>query len=398
MSSPTLPPPDADAAEHSTRLAQLIRQQIHAAGGAIPFWQFMQLALYAPGLGYYSAGATKFGDAGDFTTAPELGPLFAACVADALAPVLRELGPDAQFLEIGGGSGAFAETCLAKLLASDALPARYMILEPSADLRQRQRERLQGALPPLVFELLEWLDTPPDAPWVGVVFANEVIDALPTPRFGMVDGEVMEEHVALDGEGRFTASLRPADALLSAAVRHVQSQLDLPWPEGYRGELLAQLPYWLQAVVGPLRDGALLFADYGHPRREYYLPQRSDGTLRAFRRHHVVADVFAWPGLQDITASVDFTALAEAGTHAGFQLAGYTTQAAFLLGNRLLENLDLAQSRSADEAARHALAQQAKRLTLPSEMGERFQLMGFQRGAATALALAFASHDLSHRL
>ena len=398
MPSPTLPPPDADAAQHSERLAQLIRQQIIGAGGAIPFWQFMQLALYAPGLGYYSAGATKFGPAGDFVTAPELGPLFAACVADALAPVLRELGPQAQFLEIGGGSGAFAEVLLAKLLALDALPARYAILEPSADLRQRQRERLEQRLPPLLVELVEWLEQPPQERWDGVVFANEVIDALPTPRFAIAGGEVMEEYVALDDQGRLVATLRPADALLCAAVRHVQSQLDAPLPEGYRSEALVQLPYWLQAVIGPLGDGALLFADYGHPRREYYLPQRTQGTLRAFRRHHLVADVFAWPGLQDITASVDFTALAEAGTGAGFDLAGYANQAGFLLGNRLQENLEMARQRAADEVARHALATEAKRLTLPSEMGERFQLMGFQRGRATALALAFAAHDASHRL
>lgn len=394
----TLPPPDADAAAHSARLGQFIRQQVIAAAGSIPFWQFMQLALYAPGLGYYSAGATKFGEAGDFVTAPEMGPLFAACVADALSPVLRELGPQAQVLEIGGGSGAFAETCLSKLLAADALPERYLILEPSADLRERQRERLQATLPPLLLELVEWLDAPPDEAWDGVVFANEVIDALPTPRFAILDGEVMEEHVALDGEGRFIATLRPADPLLAAAVRHVQSQLDAPWPDGYRSELLVQLPYWLQAVIGPLRDGALLIADYGYPRAEYYRPERDDGTLRAFRRHHLVGDVFAWPGLQDITASVDFTALAEAGTSAGFDLAGYAAQGGFLLGNRLAENLALAQERASGDAARHALAQQAKRLTLPNEMGERFQLMGFQRGRATALGLAFANHDLSHRL
>lgn len=398
MASPTLPPPDADAAAHSTQLGQLIRQQILAAGGAIPFWQFMQLALYAPGLGYYSAGAAKFGPGGDFVTAPELGPLFARCVADALAPVLRELGPQARFLEIGGGTGAFAEHCLLQLQALDAVPARYAILEPAADLRQRQRERLQAALPPPLFARLAWLDGPPDTDWDGVVFANEVVDALPTPRFALADGAVMEEHVALDGEGRFMAELRPADAMLAAAVRHIERQLEAPFADGYRSELLVQLPYWLQAVTGPLREGALLFADYGYPRHEYYLPQRSDGTVRAFRRHHAVADVFAWPGLQDITASVDFTALAEAGTGAGFDLAGYASQAGFLLGNGLTGHLAQAQAATEDALARHRLAQEAKRLTLPSEMGERFGLMGFQRGRATALALAFATHDQSHRL
>ena len=391
-----IPLPDADALAHSAHLREVIQEQIIAGGGSLPFWRFMELALYAPGLGYYSAGATKFGDAGDFTTAPEVSPLFAACVADALAPVLRQLGPEAVFVEVGGGSGAFAETCLAKLLANDALPARYAILEPSADLRERQRERLQQRLPPLLFELVEWLDGPLQAPWDGVLFANEVLDALPTPRFAVRGGEVLEEHVALDGEGRFLRVERPADPLLLGAVRHVERQLPAPFADGYRSEVLAQLPYWLQAVAGGLREGAMLFVDYGYARGEYYLPQRRDGTLRAFRRHRLVEDVFAHPGLQDITASVDFTALAEAGTGAGFDFAGYCSQASFLLGNRLAENLALAESRAADELARHNLRQQAKRLTLPSEMGERFQAMGFQRGVE--LGAAFLVGDLSHRL
>ena len=391
-----LPPPDADALAHSERLRALLQQQVVAAGGALPFSRFMELCLYAPGLGYYSAGATKFGAAGDFVTAPELGPLFAACVADALAPVLRELGPDAGFLELGGGSGAFAEVVLKKLLALDALPARYAILEPSADLRVRQRVRLQERLSPLLFELVEWLDAPPTERWNGVLFANEVIDALPTPRFTLRDGEVFEEHVVLDGEGAFARSDRPADALLTAAVRHVERQLPAPFADGYRSELLPQLPYWIQAVVGGLDRGALLFVDYGYARREYYQPQRHDGTLRAFRRHQLADDVYACPGLQDLTASVDFTALAEAGTHAGFDFAGYCTQAGFLIGNGLDRNLAAAEAKAPDEAARYRLRQEAKRLTLPGEMGERFQAMGFARDVE--FAHAFVAGDLSWRL
>jgi SAM-dependent MidA family methyltransferase len=393
---PALPPPDADALAHSERLRALIQEQVFAAGGALPFSRFMELCLYAPGLGYYSAGATKFGEAGDFVTAPELGPLFAACVADAVAPVLRQLGPRADFMEIGGGSGALAEVVLKRLLALDALPARYAILEPSADLRERQRARLAERLNPLLGDLVEWLDGPPAEPWNGVVFANEVIDALPTPRFTLRDGEVFEAHVALDGEGRFLPVDRPADALLAAAVRHVERQLEAPFADGYRSELLPQLPYWLQAVIGGLEEGALLFVDYGYPRREYYHPQRRDGTLRAFRRHHVVDDVFAWPGLQDITASVDFTALAEAGTGAGFEFSGYCTQASFLLGNGLQQRLEEAEARARDEAGRQRLRQQAKRLTLPTDMGERFQAMGFARGVE--FGTAFLAGDLSWRL
>ena len=392
----SLPPPGADALAHSERLRQLIQEQVFAAGGSIPFSRFMELCLYAPGLGYYSAGATKFGATGDFVTAPELGPLFAACVADSVAPVLRQLGPEADFVELGGGSGAFAEVALKRLLALDALPARYAILEPSADLRERQQQRLRERLNPLLADLVEWLDEPPQQEWNGVLFANEVVDALPTPRFTLRDGEVLEEHVALDGEGRFIRQDRPADALLAAAVRHVERQLEAPFADGYRSELLPQLPYWLQAVIGRMQAGALLFVDYGHPRREYYQPQRDDGTLRAFRAQHVVADLYAHPGLQDLTASVDFTALAEACEGAGFEFAGYCNQASFLLGNGLAQRLEEAEGKARDEAARLRLRQEAKQLTLPEAMGERFQAMGFARDVE--FGAAFLVGDLSWRL
>ena len=392
---PDLPLPDPDAARHSEGLAAMIRGEIAGSGGGIPFSRFMELCLYAPGLGYYSAGSAKFGAAGDFVTAPELGPLFAGCVATAVAPVLQQLGPEAEFLEIGGGSGAFAEVMLKRLLAMDALPARYAILEPSADLRERQRERLGRGLIPPVFDLVEWLDGPPEQSWNGVLFANEVIDALPTPRFTLRDGEVFEEGVALGEDGRFVRSDRPADALQAAAVRHLERTLGAPFPDGYRSELLPQLPYWVQAVMGGLEAGAMLFVDYGYPRREYYLPQRDQGTLRAFYRHQTHNDVYAWPGLQDLTASVDFTALAEAGTHAGFDLAGYCTQASFLLGNGLPQLLQEAEER-ASEAQLQRLRNEAKQLTLPNEMGERFQVMGFSRDVE--FGAAFLSGDLSWRL
>ena len=387
---------DPDARAHSERLADLIRDQIASNGGVLPFWRFMELALYAPGLGYYSAGATKLGPAGDFVTAPELGPLFAECVVEALAPALRSLGSDAQFVEVGGGSGAFAEAALLRLEALQALPAAYAILEPSADLRQRQRERLGERLAPEVFQRVRWLQSPIQERWNGVLFANEVIDALPTSRFAIRDGEVFEEHVALDADGAFTRIDRPADALLAAAVRHVERQCAASFRDGYRSEVLPQLPYWLQAVVGGLDAGAILLVDYGYPRREYYDPRREDGTLRAFHRHRLVDDVFARVGLQDVTVSVDFTALAEAGTGAGFDFSGYCSQASFLIGNGLEARLAAHEAAAPDEAARYALRQQAKQLTLPGEMGERFQAIGFAR--RTSLAHAFLAGDLSHRL
>lgn len=395
--SQTLPPPDADARAHSAKLEALIRAEIAAQGGAVPFSRFMELALYAPGLGYYSAGATKFGAAGDFVTSPELGPLYAACVADAMKPVLQQIGPQAQWLEIGAGSGAFAEVAIKRLLAQDAMPARYAIIEPSADLRARQRERLREHLIPPVFDCVEWLDGPIDEEWQGVVFANEVIDALPTSRFVIgEEGAVHEEYVASFADGGFLTTVHDADAMMVAAVKHVEASLDEPLPEGYRSEILPQLPYWLQAVIGRLTRGALLFCDYGYPRREYYGAWRKDGTLRAFRQHHVVADVIQYPGLKDITASVDFTALAEAGTNAGFDLAGYCTQANFLLGNGLESRLAEAEARAKDEAAKLRLRHEVKQLTLPDAMGERFQFIGFER--EVEFEHAFLAGDLSWRL
>lgn len=389
----TLPAPDADALAHSARLAALIRREIAHAGG-IPFSRFMELALYAPGLGYYSAGARKFGLAGDFVTAPELGPIFATCVAESLAPVLQQLGAGARFLELGGGSGAFAEAALRHLGELEALPERYLILEPSADLRQRQHERLQQHLPPPLLERVAWLDAPLPNDWDGVLFANEVIDALPATRFAIHAGEVFEEHVVIEGEG-FARTLRPADGFVRDAVRQVERGLDGAFVEGYRSEVLPQLPYWIQAVAGGMRRGAMLFVDYGHSRREFYLPERSDGTLRAYYRHRMHADPLLWPGLQDLTASVDFTALAEAGVAAGFDFAGYCSQASFLLGNGMagvLERLECL----ADPVEQQRRRNEVKQLTLPSEMGERFQVMGFEKDVG--FGAAFLVGDLSFRL
>ena len=390
-----LPAPSADALAHSDEFTALLRAEIQANGGAIPFSRYMELCLYTPGWGYYSAGASKFGASGDFVTSPELGALFATTTAQALAPVFEQLGAQARMLELGGGSGAFAEGVLIALAARGALPARYAILEPSADLRQRQHARLQAALPADVFARVEWLDRPFDDEWDGVVFANEVIDALPTPRFEMREGLVYEETVVLDGAGNLARGWQPADVLMESAVRNVERTLEEPLSSGYRSEVLLQLPYWIQAVMGGMQRGAMLFIDYGYPRREYYQHDRVDGTLRAFYRHRVHNDVFKWPGLQDLTASVDFTALAEAGVGAGFDLAGYCTQASFLLGNGVTDVLEHADART-DEIGRVRLRDELKRLTLPTEMGERFQVMGFSR--EVDFEPAFALGDLTWRL
>lgn len=377
--SSRLPDPGADERAHSDRLLTRLREEI-AAHGPMPFSQYMERCLYAPGLGYYSAGKTKFGEAGDFITAPELGDLFARCVVNATYPVIEMLGESADFLELGGGSGAFAEAALKAFAANGAVPRRYYILEPSADLRERQRDRLAAALPSDLFAHVLWLDRPPEQDWQGVLFANEVIDALPTTRFVMRDGEVYEEHVALDGEGRLMRVDRPADALVSGAIRHVERDLGAEFPDGYRSEILPQLPYWIQAIAGSLTAGLMMFADYGYVRREYYLPERNDGTLRAYYRHRSHNDPLYFPGLNDLTASVDFTALAEAGNVAGFGVAGYMPQAQFLIGSGLQDIFGASYEAATDEATRYDLAQQVKKLTLPDQMGERFQVMLFARG------------------
>jgi SAM-dependent MidA family methyltransferase len=393
-----LPAPGPDERAHSERLLQLLRGQI-ASHGPMPFAQYMERCLYAPGLGYYSAGKTKFGASGDFVTAPELGDLFAQSVVGAVQPVLAMLGEGADFLELGGGSGAFAETALRAFAEADVLPRRYLILEPSADLRERQRERLAAALPAGLNARVDWLDRPPEAEWRGVLFANEVIDALPTTRFTLREGEVYEEHVALDGEGRLMRTDRPADALVAGAVRHVERDLGRSFADGYRSEVLPQLPYWVQAVAGSLAAGVMLFIDYGYVRREYYLPERDDGTLMAHYRHHAHNDPLHWPGLNDLTASVDFTALAEAGNGAGFGVAAYLPQAQFLLASGLQSAFERAHAQATDDLARHRLVQEVRRLMMPEQMGERFQAMLFARGLEVLpLAAELLAADQGARL
>jgi SAM-dependent MidA family methyltransferase len=394
----SLPEPSADEAAHSARLADAIRQEI-AATGPISFARFMERCLYAPGLGYYSAGRLKFGKGGDFVTAPELGPLFARCVAHALAPAVRVCGDAAVWFELGGGSGAFARDCLLELQALQALPRHYWLLEPSADLRERQRATLRAALPAELFGRCAWLDRPPQHPWSGVLFANEVLDALPVTRFTVASGEVFEEHVTKAANDAFAASDRPADPLVAGAVRHLQRHLEHEFADGYRSEVLPQLPWWLEAITGEQARGATLFIDYGYVRHQYYLPERTDGTLLCHYRHRAHANPFILPGLQDITASVDFTALAEAGLGAGFDLVAYAFQSEFLIATGLDAAFTAARAAAPDELARYALAQQVKYLTLPGEMGERFQAMLFARDLdAEAVFPALLAVDRSTRL
>lgn len=394
-----LPTPDADALAHSRRLEASVVDRINSAGGAISFADFMEMALYEPGLGYYLSGnrpiSTAMGGEGDFVTAPALGPLFGRTLARQigdLADGFRVEGiKEYEILELGAGSGALARTLLNTLPAAQR-PRRYTILDRSGPLRAQQQENLADVPVPVC-----WRDKPPEADWQGVLLANEVIDALPVERFQIDAGGTQQITVVAGDEG-LALDQRPAPLLLAQQIDRLRDTLpnDLPIDaaDGYRSEICTLLPAWLETVGASLRRGVALFIDYGYPRSEYYLPERRDGTLICHYRHRAHGDALRWPGLQDITASVDFTAVAEAGHRAGFQLAGYTTQAQFLLACGLTELLEDEQW---SERQRLQAAGEAKQLLLPGEMGERFQVMALSRGYDGPVP-GFELRDLSHRL
>lgn len=369
-----LPEPSPDERAHSERLAALIRTEIAAVGGALDFARYMELALYAPGLGYYSAGATKFGAAGDFVTAPELGFVFARCLARSVAPVLRETSGD--ILELGPGSGAMAAALLLELERLDALPTRYRLLERGADLRERQRSTLLQRCPHLE-KICEWLDAPPPSAWSGALIANEVVDALPVRLFALREEGLFARAVVLDASQSFVWQERPADAALTAAVAGALPG-DLPRP--YCSEVRPLLAPWFAEITGHLERGTALFIDYGYSRADYYAPQRAAGTLRCHYRHRVHDDPLILTGLQDITAWVDFDALANAAIATGFDAATCTSQADYLIANGLADVFAAAYAEAMDEVARYALAQEVKRLALPGEMGEAFRVMAMSRG------------------
>lgn len=391
-----LPAPDAAAREHGARLLSLIHREIEAAGGCLPFARYMDLALHAPGLGYYSAGSVKFGARGDFVTAPELSPLFAACLARQIAEVLRTVDGGAV-MEIGAGSGILASGLLAELARLGALPERYLILETSADLRERQAETLRETVPGL-FSRVEWMDRLPEHGFRGVMFANELLDAMPVHRL-VLDGEggLIETCVRRDGEGLAWDGRAPRDGRLAERVDAIVSASGRgAFAPGYCFEINLAMEGWLAEASAALEQGVLLLVDYGYPRQEYYHPQRGAGTLMCHYRHRAHDDPLILPGLQDITAHIDFTALAEAGSQSGLELCGYTTQAWFLFGCGLQE-LAAARMSSASTRERAEVAQEIQRLTLPGEMGERFKVIAWRRGVAIAPS-GFALRDERYRL
>lgn len=389
---PGLPPPDEEAIRHSERLTELIRQQMAAQGGWLPFDRFMELTLYAPGLGYYAAGAQKLGEGGDFVTAPEISPLFSRCLAAQCAEVLDLLG-GGKILEFGAGSGIMAANILLELEHLGRLPGAYLILELSPELRARQQVTLAARVPHLVSRLV-WLDTLPQG-LEGLILANEVLDAMPVSRFRVRGPGVIEECcLTWGGECWQEGFRRPANPNLTAGVQALQAR-GLAREAGYLSEMNLRLAPWLTTLGAILRRGVALLIDYGYPQAEYYRPERNTGTLMCHYRHLAHGDPYWWVGLQDITAHVDFTAAAEAALAAGFKLAGYTTQANFLLGCGL-DGL-LAAPDPAETETHLQVVQGVKRLLLPQYMGERFQVLGLQRGVAAPLR-GFALRDLRDRL
>jgi SAM-dependent MidA family methyltransferase len=381
----TLPTPSAAALAHSNRLRELILQDVGMQGGWIPFSRYMELTLYAPGLGYYTAGARKFGASGDFITAPELSSLFGRTLARQVAEVMEQSAP--QILELGAGSGKLAADILLELENMDSLPQRYTILEVSADLRQRQRQFLEERVPHLAGRV-HWLESLPDTIY-GAVIANEVLDALPVHLVCWTGDQILERGVACDADNFVWQMRAPIhDELLQAA-----RQIDVP--EGYVSEISLAARGLVASLCDRLRQGVMLFLDYGFGAGEYYHPQRSSGTLMCHYRHHAHSDPFFLTGLQDITAHVDFSAVAESAIINDAHLLGYTTQAHFLINCGITDFL--VETSPEDTLAYLPLSAQLQKLTSPAEMGELFKVIALGKGIDMILH-GFRSGDKSRNL
>ncbi len=382
----TLPAPSPDALAHSARVIEHVRREIEAAGGWISFARYMELALYAPGLGYYSAGAHKLGSDGDFTTAPELTPLYGHCIARQVRQAL-DFGLE-DVLEVGAGSGALAAALLEELERLGAAPKRFLILELSADLRARSRDLLAARVPHLM-ERVAWLNVLPPA-FAGVVIGNEVLDAMPVHIVRASDSGVEEGGVITSrGERPFQWAFRPAGGEVRAAAER------LALAPGYVTEIGLAARAFVRSVGAVLERGVMLFVDYGFPAREYYHAQRVQGTLMCHYRHRAHADPFFLPGLQDITAHVDFSAIAETATGEGLEVLGYASQQQFLVNCGIT---DVMLRTPPEDAARYLpQAAAANKLLSPAEMGELFKAIAFGRGVPDEL-VGFASGDRRHSL
>lgn len=383
----SLPVPDEFALKLSADLKQIICKTIVENGGSISFEQYMQMALYEPGLGYYSAGSSKFGESGDFVTAPEISPIFSRCLARQCQQVLSETSfsevSSACILELGPGTGVMAIDILRELELNHSLPKIYYMLEPSADLRQRQQLNVKNAIPHLK-ERIVWLDHLPEKKIDGIILANEVIDAMPVKRI-VFDGGVEECVVACELESddqiRFQWLRKEVAPKLESALQMILDELREEIPAPYITEINLNIKPWLNSLNDVLNKGLILISDYGYPRQEFFHPQRSAGTLICHYRHHAHDDPFLYPGLQDITASVDFTAVAEAAVDVGLDVSGFTTQAHFLIACGLDQFVSGDESgyETDDVIKRAQITHQVSKLTMPGEMGEKFKFIGLSK-------------------
>lgn len=388
----SLPEPDEAAKKRSRDLCACISAACEQQGGSIAFSDFMQMALYQPGLGYYSGGLEKFGEAGDFITAPEVSSLFSQCIVRQIVQVFNE-AEVADVLEFGAGSGLMAADILLELERLHALPEHYYIVELSAELRSRQKQTINGKAPHLTGKV-QWLDTLPHEAIQGVIIANEVLDAMPVECFRIND-DVVEQLRVVVRDDQLQAAYLKADAAIDEQVRTIEQRRGNMFEHGYCSEFNPSIKAWLASLYAVLDKGLVLLIDYGYPVQEYYLDERDSGTLVCHYQHRAHADPLWYPGLQDITAFVDFSAVAHAAVDAGFEISGYTSQAMFLLGCGLGE---LHQSVVSDDPKQQLLlAQQIKTLTLPSEMGERFKAMALSKKIDLPL-IGFAMQDYRNRL
>ncbi|AOY00577.1 class I SAM-dependent methyltransferase [Jeongeupia sp. USM3] len=389
MNTPQLPAPSADAVSASAALVERIRQSILEAGGWLPFADYMRLALYSPGLGYYSGGAAKFGAEGDFTTAPELSPLFGACIADTAAAVLAALGPDGEVMEFGAGTGRLAAQLLLGLERLGRLPARYCIVDLSGELRERQRATIAAAAPHLLGRV-DWLDALPET-FSGFVVGNEVLDAMPCALVHRDDDGRLHERGVVWRDGAFGWQDRP---LAAGPLYDLAAALALP--KGYTTEVQPDMHAYVASVAGMLTRGAALWLDYGFAHAEYYHPERHMGTLIGHYRHHTVHDPFFRPGLTDLTCHVDFSAVYREADAAGLALEGYAPQAQYLLDAGLLDKLAALGTGHPGYLAQVAAVQ---KLTSPAEMGDLFKAIAFSKAIELpALLPGFGGRDDSHKL
>ena len=389
-----LPLPDEALLQQSQQLQSRIRDVMQQQGGVISFEQYMQMALYEPALGYYTSTQQKIGAEGDFVTAPEISPIFARCVAHFCQRALA--GIDAgNILEFGAGSGRMAVDIMLELEARNALPPSYFILELSADLQQRQRHMFEQHAPHLL-ERVEWLQQLPAKGFRGIILGNELLDAMPVHRFRVEASGVMSLGVHWSASQQaFEYQTMDASPELLDAIMNIEKTLGQAFPSGYESEVSLAQPAWIRSVGDILDEGLILLVDYGYGRPEYYLPERSMGTLMCHFRHRAHDDPFQFVGLQDITAYVDFTRIAEAGREQGLSLSGYTTQCGFLLENGL-ENM-MPDPETTSQQTMLAFAQQVKTLTLPSEMGERFKVLALAKDCDPSLP-GFTLQDQRGRL